>query len=61
MQVVREFDSIKIQVLFAAPNTPVCDALARYDFFKRYSAERLFPSIANAVQYAKSGHRVVNN
>ena len=60
LQIVTEFDAVNIQVLLAAPNTPVCDALNRYCFFKRFSAERLFPSVTSAVHYAKCGHKVVS-
>ncbi len=56
---VREYDTLGIQVLLAAPTTPLCKALSRHQFFKRYSSERLFPTIATAVAFAKDGHRVV--
>ena len=59
LQVVREYDGVGIQVLLANPTTPVCKALNRYGFFKRYSSERLFPTVASAVSYARDGHRVV--
>ena len=56
---VREYDSVGIQVLLAAPAKTLCGALQRHGFFKRYSSERLFHSVASAVRYAKDGHRVV--
>ena len=59
-QVVSELDSLNIQVLLAAPSTPICDALSRYGFFKRFSSARLFPTVANAVFFAKRGHKVVS-
>ena len=59
MQVVREYESIDVQVLLAAPTTPLCDALNRNRFFTRYSSERLFPTVATAVAYCKDGNRVV--
>ncbi len=59
-QVVREFSSCGVQVLLAAPTTPVCEALKRNGFFTRYSGEGLFPSVATAVKYARDGHRVVS-
>ena len=58
-QVVRECDSVGIQVLMANPPTPLCEALNRYGFFGRYSSERLFPSVAIAVRYTRDGNRVV--
>ena len=59
-QVVREYDSIGVQVLLANPATPLCEALNRYGFFRRYSSERLFPSVAIAVRYTRDGNRVVS-
>ena len=59
-QVVSELDSLNIQVLLAAPSTPICEALNRYGFFKRFSSARLFPTVANAVFFAKRGHKVVS-
>ena len=58
---MREYDSIGVQVLLAAPTTPLCHALNRHQFFKRYSSERLFPTIATAVAYAKDGNQVVSS
>ena len=49
-----------VQVLLAAPTTPVCVALKNHGFFNRFSSERLFPSIATAVKYARDGNRVVS-
>ena len=57
---MTDFDSINIQVLLASPNTPLCDALNRYGFFKRHSSEMLFPSVSSAVRYAKGGNKLVN-
>ena len=60
LQVVREYDSVGIQVLLANPPTPLCEALNRYGFFQRFSSERLFPSVAVAVKYTRDGNRVVS-
>ena len=57
---VEEFDAVNIQVLLAAPSTPVCKALHRYGCFKRYSADRIFATVSSAVQYAKGGNKVVS-
>ncbi|XP_064398689.1 prestin-like [Halichondria panicea] len=57
-QMVREYDSCGVQVLLSAPTTPVCVALKNHGFFNRFSSERLFPSVATAVKYARDGNRV---
>ena len=59
-QMVREYECVGIQVLLSAPTTPLCQALNRNGFFQRYSSERLFPSVATAVRYAKDGNKVVS-
>lgn len=60
LQLVREYDSVGIQVLLACPTTPLCESLKRHGFFNRHSSERLFPSVGSAVQYAKDGNKVVS-
>jgi hypothetical protein len=57
---VREHDKVGIQVLLAAPPTPLCKALSRHGFFKRFSSERLFPTVTSAVSFARDGNRVVS-
>ena len=59
-QVVSELDKYYIQVLIAAPPTPLCEALNRYGFFKQFSSACLFPTVANAVIFAKKGLKVVS-
>lgn len=56
---VREYDSIGVQVLLAAPTVVLCEALNRHTFFGRYNSQRLFPTVATAVAFAKDGHKVV--
>ena len=57
---VREHDEVGIQVLLAAPPTPLCKALTRHGFFKRFSSECLFPTVTSAVSFARDGNRVVS-
>ena len=57
---VREHDKVGIQVLLAAPSTPLCKALTRHGFFRRFSSERLFPTVTSAVSFARDGNRVVS-
>ena len=60
LQLVADLDKLHVQVLLAAPNTPLCQSLHRYGFFKRYSAERLFPTVLTAVDYVKQGKKCVS-
>ena len=46
-------------MLLSAPTALLCERLSRQKFFSRYSSERLFPTVATAVAYAKDGHKVV--
>ena len=57
---VREHDKVGIQVLLAAPPTPLCKVLTRHGFFRRFSSERLFPTVTSAVSFARDGNRVVS-
>ena len=56
---MKEHDEIGIQILLAAPPTPLCKALTRHGFFKRFSSEHLFPTVTSAVSFARDGNRVV--
>ena len=59
---VREHDKVGIQVLLAAPPTQaLCKAMTRHGFFKRFSSERLFPTVTSAVSFARDGNRVVSD
>ena len=53
---VREHDKVGIQVLLAAPPTSLCKALTRHGFFKRFSSERLFPSVTSGINFARDGN-----
>ena len=39
---------------------PICAKLKTIGFFKRFGPQWVFPSIQGAVEFAKSGHKVVS-
>ncbi|KAL5501938.1 hypothetical protein EMCRGX_G008621 [Ephydatia muelleri] len=54
-QIVQDFSVAGIQVVFAAMTKKNRDMLERSGFFKKFGEEWLFPTIKDAVEFAKGG------
>jgi high affinity sulfate transporter 1 len=59
-QVISDYDELYVQVLLARPNAYLLQLLKRVGFFDIFSSGWIFPSLEEAVRFAKSGNRVRN-